>query len=138
MRFFRSKLQFLQCLLPGCLSGGTFSNVLPATVTVALLSVLLPSVGVSQESVSDMTEGNKPAVNQSAAINADTVNINTADAETLALALDGVGLTRALDIIAYREEYGEFKSVEQIQQVRGIGIATFARNRSKIRVSDVE
>jgi len=85
--------------------------------------------------VSETTEAD---ASQSVAINPDSVNINTADAETLALALDGVGLTRALDIIAYREEYGEFKNVEQIQQVRGIGIATFARNRTKMRVSDVE
>lgn len=135
MRFFRSKLQSLQCLLSESLPG---SNFLSATVAVVLLSALLPSAGVAQESVSIAAETTDANASQSVAINADSVNINTADAETLALALDGVGLTRALDIIAYREEYGEFKNVEQIQQVRGIGIATFARNRTKMRVSDVE
>lgn len=64
------------------------------------------------------------------------VNINTADAETLALALDGVGLTRAMDIIAYREEHGDFESVEQLQDVRGIGPATLERNRSRILLTD--
>ena len=100
------------------------------------ISFLQP-VNAVQESVSTMPDSQE-TVNQSAAVNMDTVNINTADAETLALALDGVGLTRALDIIAYREEYGAFKDVEQIQQVRGIGIATFARNRTRMRVSDAD
>lgn len=64
------------------------------------------------------------------------VNINTADAETLALALDGVGMSRAMDIIAYREENGAFESVEQLQEVSGIGPATLERNRSRILLSD--
>ncbi|MBC53925.1 MAG: competence protein ComEA [Gammaproteobacteria bacterium] len=64
------------------------------------------------------------------------VNINTADAETLALALDGVGMTRAMDIIAYREQNGEFETVEQLQEVSGIGPATLERNRARILLSD--
>lgn len=66
----------------------------------------------------------------------DRVNINTADAETLALALEGVGMTRAMDIIAYREENGDFETVEQLQEVNGIGPATLERNRSRILLSE--
>jgi len=65
-----------------------------------------------------------------------TVNINTADAETLALALDGVGMSRARDIIAYREEHGEFTTIEQLTEVRGIGAATLERNRARIVLAD--
>lgn len=64
----------------------------------------------------------------------DQVDINTADAETLALALDGVGMAKARDIIAYREQNGEFKSADDLQKVRGIGKATLERNRSRILV----
>lgn len=113
------------------------SGYLSALLGLILAVTFLQPVNAVQESANTMPDSQE-TVNQSAAVNVDTVNINTADAETLALALDGVGLTRALDIIAYREEYGEFKNVEQIQQVRGIGIATFARNRTRMRVSDVE
>lgn len=60
------------------------------------------------------------------------VNINTADAETLAMALDGVGMTRAQDIVEWREQNGDFETVEQLQQVRGIGPATLERNRDRI------
>lgn len=66
------------------------------------------------------------------------VDINTADAETLALALDGVGMAKAQDIIAYREQNGEFKTVDDLQKVRGIGKATLERNRSRILVAATE
>lgn len=62
------------------------------------------------------------------------VNINTADADTLALALDGVGITRAEAIVAYREEHGDFMRVEDLQDVSGIGPATVERNLERLRV----
>ena len=63
-----------------------------------------------------------------------TVNINQADAETLANVLDGVGLSRAEAIVAYREENGNFYSAEELSAVRGIGDSTIAKNNSKIIV----
>lgn len=62
------------------------------------------------------------------------VDINTADADTLALALDGVGITRAEAIVAYREEHGDFVRVEDLQEVSGIGPATLERNLDRLRV----
>lgn len=64
-----------------------------------------------------------------------TVDINTADAETLARVLDGVGLTRAREIIAYRELHGKFRTAEELSEVSGIGMATVERNRARIIVS---
>jgi competence protein ComEA len=66
------------------------------------------------------------------------VDINTADAETLAMALEGIGIAKAREIVAYREQNGEFKSVEDLEQVKGIGPATIARNRDRIVVSSRE
>jgi len=66
------------------------------------------------------------------------VDINTADAETLALALDGIGMAKAMEIIAYREQNGEFTSIEQLADVRGIGPATIDRNRHRMVVSPQE
>lgn len=62
------------------------------------------------------------------------VDINTADAATLALALDGIGMAKAQEIVAHREQHGEFKTIEQLGDVKGIGAATIARNRDKIVV----
>ncbi len=66
------------------------------------------------------------------------VDINSADAATLALALEGVGMAKAQDIVAHREQYGEFKSIDELENVRGIGPATIARNRDKILIVSKE
>lgn len=61
-----------------------------------------------------------------------SVNINKADAETLASALVGVGQAKAEAIVAYRAKNGEFKSIEQLADVKGIGEATVAKNKSRL------
>lgn len=48
------------------------------------------------------------------------VNINTADAETLA-ALPGIGQVLAKRIVAYRQQNGSFRAIEEITNVEGIG-----------------
>ena len=60
------------------------------------------------------------------------VNINTADAATIANALDGIGLAKAKAIVAFRDEHGPFKSVDDLTQVKGIGQATLQRNHDAI------
>ncbi|WP_232059257.1 ComEA family DNA-binding protein [Kineobactrum salinum] len=60
---------------------------------------------------------------------AETVNINAADADTLASRLQGIGMSRAQEIIRYREAYGPFSSVEELADVKGIGQATLDKNR---------
>lgn len=65
---------------------------------------------------------------------AQTVNINTADAETLASVLEGVGAQRAEAIVEYREQHGAFHSADDLLQVRGIGSATVENNRDRITV----
>jgi len=65
-----------------------------------------------------------------------SVNVNTAQAQVLAEVLDGVGSAKAQAIIEYREQYGEFKSVEELLDVRGIGPRVLEANREKIALSD--
>ncbi len=64
------------------------------------------------------------------------INVNTADARTLAAELDGVGLAKAEAIVAYREAHGEFASVAELAQVKGIGARTLEINRDNIRFRD--
>lgn len=61
------------------------------------------------------------------------VNINSADAETLAT-LHGVGPSRAEAIVAWRDANGEFVSVDQLAEVRGIGATTIEANRDVLSV----
>ena len=63
------------------------------------------------------------------------VNINTADAETIAAELNGIGLTKAKAIVEYRKKHGPFRSVEDLSLVKGIGERTVDRNRADIQVS---
>jgi competence protein ComEA len=62
------------------------------------------------------------------------VNVNTADATTLAQALDGVGLAKAQAIVAWREANGSFESADQLTSVKGIGQSLVDRNRESIQV----
>lgn len=63
---------------------------------------------------------------------ASTVNINSADAEALASVLNGVGHSRAEDIVRYRDQYGPFGSVDDLVEVKGIGKSTLDKNRARI------
>jgi competence protein ComEA len=65
-----------------------------------------------------------------------SVNINTADAQTLAVALDGVGAARAKAIVEYREAHGPFRSVDELAQVKGIGERVVAANRTRLKVTE--
>lgn len=62
------------------------------------------------------------------------IDINTADAATLAAVLDGVGEAKAQAIVAYREEHGPFESVDQLAEVKGIGLKTLEKNRDRISI----
>jgi competence protein ComEA len=63
-----------------------------------------------------------------------TVDINTADAETLARVIDGIGVAKAQAIIDYRQANGPFKTVEGLVAVKGIGERTVERNRDRLSV----
>ena len=60
------------------------------------------------------------------------VSINTASAEDLARVMNGVGLKKAQAIVSYREEYGPFKTVDDLRQVPGMGSSLVERNLSHL------
>ncbi len=63
------------------------------------------------------------------------ININRATAQELE-ALPGIGPALAARIVAYRETYGPFRSVDDLLKVSGIGPATLSRIRDLIAVED--
>ena len=63
---------------------------------------------------------------------AQPVNVNSASAEEIAEALKGVGLSKAEAIVDYRNNNGEFKHVDELVNVKGIGIRTVDINREYI------
>lgn len=65
---------------------------------------------------------------------AGAVNINTADAESLASELNGIGEAKAIAIVEYRQQNGPFKSADDLALVKGIGDSTVDKNRDNIVV----
>ncbi|MEN8204992.1 MAG: ComEA family DNA-binding protein [Pseudomonadota bacterium] len=70
-------------------------------------------------------------------VNAGPVDINTADAATLASAINGVGEKKAATIVAYREMHGPFTHVEDLSNVKGIGPGTVEKNRQNLQVGSM-
>jgi competence protein ComEA len=62
------------------------------------------------------------------------IDINTADAATLASAINGVGEKKAATIVEYRNTHGPFASVDDLTRIKGIGASTIDRNRDNLTV----
>ena len=62
------------------------------------------------------------------------VNINTATKEELTT-VKGIGEKRAQEIIDYRKKHGNFKSVDELEKVPGIGPGLMKQIRSDVSVT---
>ena len=60
------------------------------------------------------------------------VDINQADAQLLADSLYGVGLKKAQAIVAWRDVNGDFESMDQLLEIKGIGESLLAKNKERI------
>jgi competence protein ComEA len=76
------------------------------------------------------------ALTLSAYTYASPVNINTADAQALSKNIKGVGLKRAEAIVAYREQNGEFKTIEDLKKIKGIGNKLLEKNVGTIIIEN--
>ncbi|MBR9735421.1 helix-hairpin-helix domain-containing protein [Klebsiella variicola] len=83
---------------------------------------------VNKENVQATASAKAEAVPGDTDNGATKVSINHASAEQLAQALNGVGLKKAQAIVSYREEYGPFKTLDDLKQVPGMGSALMERN----------
>jgi competence protein ComEA len=102
-----------------------------ATSTIAL-SCLLNPVQASPLTI------DKPLANYSEIQSSDKsvsqkININMANADELTL-LPGVGPKKAKQIIEYRELNGDFASIEELVNVKGIGVKMVARISNMVKV----
>lgn len=113
-------------LAGGLTPGADVSQVNLAQVAVDQESLYIPKAGETPP-VSAPPQG--PAGSTTGAASAGSgplVNLNTATASELQT-LSGIGPKKAADIIAYREQNGGFKSVEDLKNVSGIGDKTFEK-----------
>ncbi|MFV8313651.1 helix-hairpin-helix domain-containing protein [Aerococcus urinaeequi] len=128
------------------MAGGVTGEADQSQVNLAQLAtdqmvIYVPKVG---EEVSPSTEAlvadskvTESAVSESSGdgtSGGDLVNINTADT-TMLQTLSGIGEKRAADIINYRETNGLFETVDDLDQVSGIGEKTMEKLRPLITVN---
>ncbi|MCC9271749.1 helix-hairpin-helix domain-containing protein [Lactobacillus gallinarum] len=124
-------------------AGGTTDKAQLKTINRAILlkdqdKIHIPYKGEKVDSALTAGTGNNSA---SAAANSSSenqgsgekVNLNTADVAGLQK-LTGIGEKKAEQIIAYREQNGSFKKVEDLMQVSGIGEKTFASLKDQLTV----
>ncbi len=71
----------------------------------------------------------RPAL--SANSQANQIRINSASIAELQ-SLNGIGQKKAEAIVEYRTKNGKFKTIEDIQLVKGIGPALFAKNKARM------
>ena len=85
---------------------------------------------ITEEDEKAKLDSNK---NETSNVPAGKVNINTADSETLQT-LDGIGEAKAKAIIEYRNKNGDFKNIEDIKNVSGIGDSVYEKIKENITI----
>ena len=117
-------------------AGGTLPEAYTTSLNLAAplsdgSKVLVPEQPATADPSAPVSQSSSPSAAQSQTIY--PININTADQATL-MELPGIGESKAQAIITYREQHGAFTSIEDIQNVSGIGPATFENLKDLITI----
>lgn len=107
------------------------SNVIDTVVKVVDRECNCPNIkndGCINTEIKDNVKTNKDQNNQNGKI-----NINTASIDELTT-IQGVGKSKAEAIYQYRQEFGNFKSIEDIKKVSGIGDKLYEQIKDNITI----
>lgn len=109
----------------GLAEGAATNQINFARILEDEMFIYIPDEG---EQVADTTDDSLLSSSESSKI-----NINEADEQTL-LQLNGIGPSKASEIISYREENGPFEKPSDITNVSGIGEKTFEKIEERIDI----
>lgn len=127
------------------IAGGLLDNSDTENINMSLkltdeMVIIVPFKEEKQNSVGDKEHlnnsnniENDAKVSNSKNANNEKVSINKASKEDL-MTLKGIGETKALAIINYRKEHGNFKSISELQNVKGIGKSIFEKIKDNIEL----
>ncbi|HEM5301334.1 TPA: helix-hairpin-helix domain-containing protein [Streptococcus suis] len=116
-------------------AGGLTSQADPKSINLAqkLSDEAVVYVASKDENISVVTSTTASSAMSQEEKNTSLVNLNTATEADLQT-ISGIGSKRAADIIAYREANGGFKSVDDLNNVSGIGDKTMESIRPYVTV----
>ncbi|CYX34534.1 helix-hairpin-helix domain-containing protein [Streptococcus suis] len=116
-------------------AGGLTSRADPKSINLAqkLSDEAVVYVASKDENISVVTSTTVSSAMPQEEKNTSLVNLNTATEADLQT-ISGIGAKRATDIIAYREANGGFKSVDDLNNVSGIGDKTMESIRPYVTV----
>ncbi len=98
--------------------------------------VVLSGLSMGKAAVAAPTPISSPLMPyvQAAESQYEKLNINTATAEQIAVAMIGVGKSKAENIVKFREQLGGFQNIDQLLVVKGIGQRTLDKNRDRLTI----
>ncbi len=108
--------------------------MLKLKLTAFALSVLMSTGSLAQESDITVTEKDQAKIPVKEVMATDALDINTANAQELTQ-LNNIGLKKAQQIVDYRNLHGQFTSIDDLKNVKGIGEATIEKNRLRMVVA---
>ncbi|HEM3428149.1 TPA: helix-hairpin-helix domain-containing protein [Streptococcus suis] len=116
-------------------AGGLTSQANPKSINLAqkLSDEAVVYVASKDENISVVASTTASSAMSQEEKNTSLVNLNTATEADLQT-ISGIGAKRATDIIAYREANGGFKSVDDLNNVSGIGDKTMESIRPYVTV----
>jgi competence protein ComEA len=103
-------------------------------VRIAPLLLILCSLCFGYSQIAVAAKSEPVAVVASTSADSRKLNINTADEAALQGHMIGIGATKAKAIVQYREENGPFSSVDDLLEVKGIGVKTLEKSRDSLTV----
>ena len=116
-----------------------FAVVLAVVLSVSASIASLPAVDQSVAPIEmGVAFGVEPtASNMARQQQVEQINVNTADAAKLQ-EIPGIGEALAARIIAFRDEHGPFEKVDDLLNVRGIGVKSLDKLRPYLTVKPVK
>lgn len=119
-------------------AGGLTENADLTNINLAYIledgeKIYIPKKGETIANSNDNTNSSSPSFSTSISAKNSKININKATQTELEL-ISGIGPSTALKIINFRKENGNFKKIEDIKNVPGIGDAKFNQIKDYITV----
>ncbi|WP_019027483.1 ComEA family DNA-binding protein [Colwellia piezophila] len=110
------------------------SKYLKKSISTLSLGVILLVNSSLALALANETSDTKAEQSQSVQVTKQAVvNLNKSSVDQL-VTLKGIGETKAQAIIAYRQQFGGFKSINELSKVRGIGEKIIKENQARLSI----